>query len=379
MLAQLSRRLSINGGRASFFKTLLQYSTSTATSAEPPQKNYFLEEYLINSIGFSKEEATSALMKHKVSRLKPIKKDLNLVVNFFQDLGLNKTQVKSIVFASPTLLFNDLDKTLKPKIRVFQDLGLSGSDLVKFIMAHKTLFRAGLDCYIRPRIDCLRKLLGSDDKVVVALKRCSFLLGRCAPQYLARNVLLLQKLGISDENVAKFMLRNPRAALSLNPGRIEKICQRVENELGINRESAIFFNGFVVMSSVSKSKFDLKWEIFRSFDWSDANIHKLLGNLPSILTLSEARMKEALDFLMRELGYGPDYLASRPRLFTLSLEKRVKLRNEVLKILNAKKLNKRKASLYSVLCLSELKFVEGYLLPYKDEIPDIYESYTRIY
>lgn len=328
-----------------------------------------MEEFLIDSVGLSREEAVSALTRYPVTRLKPIKKDLNVVVNIFQGLGLNKSQIKSVISASPTLLFNNLDKTLKPKIRLFQDLGLSGSDLVEFIMAHKTLFRTGLDCYIRPRIDCLRELLGRDDKVVVALKRCSFLLGRCAPKYIARNVMLLRKLGISDEN--------PRAALALNPERVEEMSRRVENDLGIPRESAMFYHGFVVMSSVSKSKFDAIWGIYRSFGWSDADIRKMLRNLPNMLSLSEARIRKALDFLMNELGYGPEFLASRPKLFTLSLERRLKPRYAVIKILNSKKLNKRKASLYSVLCVKESKFVENYLLPYKDEIPDVYESYTR--
>lgn len=82
---------------------------------------------------------------------------------------------------------------------------------------------------------------------------------------------------------------------------------------------------------------------------------------------------------MEELGYNLDYLATHPVIFGLSFERRLKPRSDVLKILNEKKLNKRKSGLYSVLCLRESEFVNDYILPYKDEIPaDVLDSYLKI-
>ncbi|KAG5612530.1 hypothetical protein H5410_023811 [Solanum commersonii] len=44
---------------------------------------------------------------------------------------------------------------------------------------------------------------------------------------------------------------------------------------------------------------------------------------------------------------------------------------QVLKILDEKKLKKRELMLYTVVRLTESKFMEYFVLPYKDKIPDL--------
>lgn len=380
MLAYITRRLNINDGARNLFvfKTLLQYSTTTATasvSSAKPEKNHVLEEFLISSIGFSREEASFSSSRKKVTRVNPVKKDFSLIVNFFQDLGFTKTQIKALVLVEPRILFNNLDKTLRPKIRFLQDLGLSGSGLVKVLLGDKSLLRRGLNSQIKPQVEFLRNLLGSDDNVVLALRRCSYLLRDYAPGQMAGNILSLQKHGFSNDHITKLILSNPWSTLGLNPDKIELLLDKVENYLGIPRGTPMFFHGFAVMSSIKQSTIDMKWGILRSFGWSDVDIHNMMRNLPYLLRVSEAKMRKSLDLFMNELGYSPAYLASHPKLFCLSLEDRVKPRIEFVKILSEKKLKKRNASLYSVVCYPETRFIKDYLLRYKDEIPDIYESY----
>lgn len=176
MLARISRSLQINGSKTLFLEFHLHYSTTaaTVTAAAKPQKGFaVLEEYLMNSLGFSKQESISTLSK--VIRLNPIKKDPDLVVNFLENLGLNrKTHIKSIVSSIPSLLFSHVEKTLKPKIDFFRELGLSGPELVRFVMGFKFILKTGLDSHIRPRINYFRQLLGSDDKLVTSFKEMSF-------------------------------------------------------------------------------------------------------------------------------------------------------------------------------------------------------------
>lgn len=385
MFAQISRRLlHVNGSttttRVVFFsKPLLHYcTTTTAAAAEAaapkPHKNHFLEEYLINSLRFSKEEALSASKKVP---LKPFRKDPNLVIHFLGKLGFNKSQIKSIVFVLPKLLFCNPEKTLKPKIQFFLDLGFSGSEIVKLFMFQKHLFTTGSG-FIRDRLDYFRTLLGTDERVTKALKRCSSLLRYDASERVAGAAVLLRSYGFSDENVGNFILRSPRRVFVLQPKQIEEMSLVVENEFGIPRGSAMFYYGIEVLTTLTKSTVDRKLDILRSFGWSDVDIRKMVGKHPLCLRLSESKIREALKFFMKELGYTPGYLASHPTLLSLSLEKRVKLRNEVVKVLNEKKLNKRNASLYGVVTLPESKFVKNYLLPYKEKIPDVYRSYMEV-
>ncbi|XP_027094254.1 transcription termination factor MTERF4, chloroplastic-like [Coffea eugenioides] len=367
-------KIQFSGSRTVSFRCLLHYSTTSNTAQL--EKNSFLEEYLLNSLGFSKQEAVSALKK--VNRTKPIKKDPNLVVNYFENLGLNKYHIKSIVSSYPKVLLCEVDKSLKPKIRFLQDLGVSGPALIKVILACKQLiWGRGLDGHFKPRINYLRELLGTDEKVVLALKKYALLLGPIECEKVDKNVLLLQNYGFSKEKIAAFIANNPRHIFLTTPERIEEKLRLVENFLGIPRESTMFYYGVQILCGRQKSTIDNKFDILRSYGWSNVHIFKMVRRLPLTLTMSGNRMRKSLDYFMNELGYTPAYLASRPFLFTLSLEKRVKPRNEVLKILNEKNKSTRKGDLCQVVCLRELKFVQDYLLPYKDEFPNMFESYVR--
>ncbi|CAI9106522.1 OLC1v1005704C1 [Oldenlandia corymbosa var. corymbosa] len=132
---------------------------------------------------------------------------------------------------------------------------------------------------------------------------------------------------------------------------------------------------FQVVCSNAKSNIDEKFRVLRSFGLSDSQIFGMVSTHPYILAKLGPSIWRSVDYLMNELGYNLDFLASHPVFLSLSLEKRVKPRNEVLKILNEKKLNKRKAALYSVLIIPESKFLKNYILPFKDILPDVCETY----
>lgn len=370
MLAYISK-LDSKGSRTVLLRSLL-HDFTTLPAAQP--RNSFLAHYLMSSLGFLKQEAIST--SNKLPRLNPIKKDPDLVVKFFENLGLSKAHIKTIVSTLPQLLLCKVDITLKPKIRFLQDLGLSGPDLVKVIMGNKCILNRGLDSYIRPRIEFLRQLLVTDDKVVKALQRLPYLLGYNESETMKKNVRLLRSYGFSEKDVAKFIVRLPRTVLLSKPEWFQERLPRVESDLGIPRKSGMFYYGVEVICGYSKSTMDVKLGILKSFGFSDVDIGKMMRNNPYIIKNSEARLRKHLDFLLKELGYAPHYLADHLALFNVSL-KRMQLRNEVLKSLKEKKLNKRKTSFYTVMCLTEQKFIQDYLLPCKDKIPDVYRSYVE--
>lgn len=351
---------------------LRQYSTTSATVPSCPQA-HFMVDYLINSLGLSRAEAITA--STKVTHLKSIERP-DLVLDLFKQCGLDKTQIREIVSSVPKLLLCNVDKTLKPKLRVLQELGISGPDLVKIISSNHSLCSRGLNTQILPSIDYLREVLGSDEKVIKALKKSKWLLSFNVPKRFPPNLLLLQKSGFSNEKLEKFIMQNPRYLLQ-KPEWLEDIIRRVETELGISKNSAMFFHGIHSLASVSKSTIEKKSEIFRSFGWSDSDIITMARNLPFSLSLSEDKIRKGLNFFMKELGYEPAYLASHPKILSYSLQKRVMPRHEVLKILKEKMLLKKKLSLYTAVSYSELSFVKEFVLCHKDEIPDLYEIYTN--
>ncbi|OIT29220.1 transcription termination factor mterf5, chloroplastic [Nicotiana attenuata] len=347
------------------------FYSSSATPA--PAATHFLVKYLVNSLGFSKEEATST--SSKVTSWKSLKNP-DLVLNFLKQTGLDDTQMKKLVSRAPKLLFYDFPKTLKPKFQCLMDLGLSGSDLVNVITKDTTIVERGLVTHLRPTIDCLRRTLGTDENVVKAIKRTPWLLSFGAYHIMESNVLLLRNCGVSDVKIKTLVLRNPRC-ITQKTEWVKDLLHRVEKDFQVPLNSPIFPYGFHTLASQKKSRLEKKIEIFKSFGWSDDDILVMFRKLPYCVALSEVKIKKALNIYMKELGFEPAYLASHPSILVYSLEKRVVPRVQVLKILDEKKVERRKLDLYYVLSLTELKFIEYFVLPYKDQIPELYESHNK--
>ncbi|CAI9106516.1 OLC1v1005696C1 [Oldenlandia corymbosa var. corymbosa] len=371
MLSRLSvnHRFNGAGGIPIFFKSVYRYSYCTAIqTAQSP--NAALVDFLVQSLGFSKETAVRS--SNKVSRAKPFDDKPEKVVNYLENLGVSKTQIRKIVSADPRLLFYDVDKTLEPKVSFFRELGFSGSDLGRFISVGSLTL--GLDSCIKPRIDYFRKLLGGDEKVALALKRCYFLLS-FDPEMVEKNILLLRNFGITDKNIGGLITWNSTPFLGTTTQSLLERLLRVENDLGIPRHSPVFVQGVKLLSSCSQSNMEAKFRFLRCYGFSDEAIFKIIRLYPNCLSLSIDRWKRALDYFIKELGYDTEYLASHPKLIAYDLERRVKPRNEVLKILNERK--SKRCALCSALHISELKFLKDFVLPYKDQLPNMHEAYIK--
>lgn len=344
---------------------------ATAAFVKPPLQNHFLVEFLINSLGFSREEALATTKKVKL--WKSSRNDPNSVLNYFQTLGLSNSQLKILFSSSPTLLTSNVAKTLQPKVQILQEYGILGSDLVRVLINLKSVLYSGATG-LRPRIDYVRNLLGSRD-AVKAIKRYTPLISRDGPKRIATRVAFLQKIGFSNQNVARLIVFKPRL-IRVDIERLEEISRILENDIGISRESKMFYHGIGVLCSLNKSKLEGRFEFFRNFGWSDEVIRSMIRTFPYVLGTSEYKIRNCWNFFVKELRYPPDYLASHPVIFSFSFEKRVKPRSEVLKLLN-EKLKKKTRCLYSALCMTEPKFVANFLLPYSKEMPDVLESYFK--
>ncbi|OIT30461.1 transcription termination factor mterf5, chloroplastic, partial [Nicotiana attenuata] len=321
------------------FRSQFLYST---TSTRNRISTHFLIKYLVDSLGFSRKEAISTS-----SKLTPQKtiKNPDLLLNFLIQTGFDETQIKKLVFRAPRLLYRDVSRTLIPKRQCLVDLGLSGSDLVSVIAKDPNIFERSFDTHLRPTIGCLRRILGSDEDVVKAIKRAVWLLSFGTHHIMETNVLLLRNYGFSDLMIKKFVLRNPNSITQKSEW-FKDLLHRVEKDFQVTPDSATFLHGFRALASQKKSTLEKKigWKIamFKSFGWSDDEILELFRKLPLCIALSEVRIEKALNLYMKELSFEPSYLASRPAFLAYSLEKRVIPRMQVLKILDEKKLERRK-------------------------------------
>ncbi|KAF3625118.1 putative E3 ubiquitin-protein ligase RMA1H1-like [Capsicum annuum] len=348
---------------------LFHYSTAAATA-----RTHLLVKYLINSLGFSKQEAISASAKVGY-RIKTFNNP-DLSVNFLKQTGFNDAHIKILVSKSPDLLFYDVENTLKPKLHCLSEIGLSGSDLVNVLLKDWEFVDRGLDNCIKPLLNCLRNVLGSDENVVTVIKRCSSLMSYNNHETMEANLSLLRSFGCSNDKIKNFVLKRPNF-LKLSTKKLDEMLHRVEKEIGVSPDSPLFLHIVNVLAGLSQDTVNKKIGIFKSFGWSDTDILTMLQKLPYCVARSETRIQTALTFLMKEVSYKSIYIASHPSLLTYSLEKRLKPRYEMWKLVNEKNLIKNRPKFYSVMTWPESKFLEKYVLPVKGELPDFYDLYIK--
>ncbi|GAB4856232.1 hypothetical protein Ancab_014159 [Ancistrocladus abbreviatus] len=352
------------------FRSLIHYSTASTTT---DIKVHFMVDYLVKSLGFSNKEAVSTL--REVSHFESAKQP-DSVVNFLKQVGFDKTQVKNTVYSSPTILSKSVDKTLKPKIKVFQDFGFSGSQLAELLSTTPVILLWPINAPIKQALEVLKTFFSDNEDLIKAVKRSQWMLSANVNKYLLPNVVLLQKYGLSEEKIKKQLRERPRCLLQRTKW-LEDVLARVEVDLGIPRKSAMFVHGFHVLASLNPRTLESKFQVFKSYGWTESDILTMARKLPYCLRTSDTKIRLQLDFLMKELGYGPAFLSNHPTLLKYSLEKRVFPRIAVLQALRYQKLMDTDCKLYTALNLSEYRFIKKFVLPFKDKLPDICEDYMN--
>ncbi|RAL49445.1 unnamed protein product [Cuscuta campestris] len=349
--------------------TGFSYATAAAKAADP-SGHQFLVDFLTSSLNFSRNDAVSAAAKVPSfkSQTRPA-----LVVDYLKRVGMDPAHIKNAVYRCPKLLFLDPERTISPKIKCLQEFGIPECDLVRLIVRDGLILCRGLESHLKPVLKFLREAAGSDENYLKAFRRCSWLLSFGNHTRMEKNILLLQNFGLSKKQLKRMIITRP-CYLTTNTDWVKKILIRVEKEFGIPRNSPMFPSGMFVATALSETTVEKKFEVFRSFGWTDLEISGIVKRQPHCLTLSEDRLKKGLCFLMNELGYGPDYLTLRPKLLMSSLEKRTIPRSQVLKIL--KENNLRTSTLSTTISWSNSKFSEIYLMPYKDKLPGIQKYIT---
>nr|GEW00493.1 mitochodrial transcription termination factor [Tanacetum cinerariifolium] len=347
---------------------------SSAKPFSPPlndPKRLEFTNFLINTLGFTQELATSS--SSKVRKLNTTR-NCDSVLTLLKRFNFNHTQIKDLVSWVPKVLLYRASQTLEPKIKVFLDLGLSGSDLISLLKRNPSLFELGLHSRIVPTIEYLRGIMGSDEKVVETINRSRWLFSSSvALKMFCTNVEMLRMFGFSDEQIGKFVHKNAMHFTQPSEWLTSKL-DWIEGKVGVSRGSIEFFRCFHAIASSSLDTMEKKMEVYRGFGFSDDELSLLFKNQPYCFALSEDTIRDKLSFFVGELEYTPSYLATCPSLFSLSLEKRVKPRNEVLKILKERMLLGSK-SLITLVNYSELRFQE-FLKRFENEVPSLYETYA---
>ncbi|XP_039114583.1 transcription termination factor MTERF15, mitochondrial-like [Dioscorea cayenensis subsp. rotundata] len=341
-------------------------SSTTITQSKLPLKPHsFVEEYLLSTLGFSPEKATSA--SEQLNHLKSLENPES-VLSFLKSYGFEDSEIKKLIFWYPNWLCFDVETTLKPKFEGLQSLGFSGPELTQLIFSNPVILRCSFEGNVRPKIEFWRGIFGSFELMSKSLRAKHCLLNFSLEQRVLPNLEFLREFGISDERITLIVQRHPRF-LTQKLVKLKELAERVEG-MGIRRDSRLFVWALNTLLKISKEKFDGKLEVLKSLGWSEADFLSAFQKNPIFLTVSETMLKKKIDFLVNEAGFKPSELVQSPILLMFSLEKRLIPRYHVMQVLKSKRLNKGKYSLLTIMSYSEKMFVKNFLLFHKKDAPN---------
>ena len=220
-----------------------------------------------------------------------------------------------------------------------------------------------------------RGLLGSDEHLKKFFKGNRWLLGPSIEKTIQPNLSVLKDCGISDQRIT-LLLKDRPGFIVQKPDALRALIDRAKG-LGVHPGSTMFHWALWVLYKVRQEKFDAKLEAMRGFGWSEAEFLAAFRKAPVFLTISVSTLRDKIDFLVREAGCTPSYVARNPVLLTLSLAKRLIPRNRYLEALKSKVLHGGQYDVRTAMVSSEKRFLQYYVLRHVDKFPELNELYAE--
>lgn len=350
----------------------LQFFSSTTASQNASPKSNAIADYFVTSCGFSEHKAALA-SKYFANRRFPSNPDS--VRHFFKHHGFTDTHIRSIIANFPGILSADAVKILEPNLQAIRKtVNFTYPELQMLVVANPQVLT-----YPRAlsRVEFWKTFLNNDRKRFLSvLTRNPGLITQDIDTGIAPKIALLKNYGLSSLDIG--MLLGTRSKfIRRSTASMEDSLKRVQ-ELGFARGSSMFVLALLSVGSTSTDTFKAKMEIFKLFGWSECMFFAALKKFPTIVVLSEKNIREKMEFLVETAGCTQNYIALHPAILGFSLEKRLIPRHQVLKVLKSNELVGREWDIYTVMSLTERKFLERIIFQHKEIMPNLYETYVAV-
>ncbi|MQL86420.1 hypothetical protein Taro_018957 [Colocasia esculenta] len=339
-------------------------ASAAAAAAEP----HFLVGYLVESCGFSKSKAAE-VSKPILGRIKSAENPA-AVISFLRGQGFTKDRIRRFVSGEPSVLCSSVSEALEPKIRALKDAGFSGSDIPTLFSTKPQAFRVS---DLGAKVRFWAALFNSKEKLLKALLKHPYILHSSLDEKMKPNVSLLSECVGSEHRVAKIISKRPQL-LSAKTDSLREVVRRVER-LGISRGSGLFDKALYLLYENSIEAFDAKFELLKSFGWSESEFLSAIQKNPNFLGSSKKKIQFIMEFLLKEAGCEPSYAATHPNILTFSLEGRMKPRHRFLTKLALDGLSGERDDIYNVTNMTEKCFLKRYVLRHGEKALELYRSF----
>ncbi|XP_074570723.1 transcription termination factor MTERF8, chloroplastic-like [Curcuma longa] len=353
--------------RLVFYSTVTSASTSGATASPDPP---FMVDYLVNSCGFSADGAS------KVSESLPLFRSTekpDAVLGFLRSQGFDGANLRKIISWRPRVLGWDVEANLVPKFKFLRDMGLSESDVIDVLLRHPIIMALNLQNTLLPRLKAWESLFGSREILLNNLRKRNWFLSNKIEKVRLNLNFLRDECGIPEARISLVFKRHP-CFIVQNPESLRALVDRAE-EMGISRKSAMFLWILDVLQGVNREKFESQGKLMNSFGWSNSDFIAAIKTYPHFLCLSTEVLQRKMEFLVKDVGMAPLDVAKKSVFLALSLEKRLIPRLHVMEILKSEGLWTSQDTLRRFFLSPGPKFLQKYVLPYKDKLPKLLEIF----
>ncbi|KAG2676127.1 hypothetical protein I3760_12G037400 [Carya illinoinensis] len=279
-----------------------------------------------------------------------LERDAHAVVEFFRAHGFSDKQITTLTMKLPQLYLYNAEKIFKPKLEFFKSLGLSDLEIAKLLSSRPHILTRSLEKQIIPCVQELRRVLGTDENVLEAIKACFPILESNMVHMLQPNIATLISHGVPQSLVLKVFFIRP-SSLFICGNRFSEIVSGVMN-LGFDPSCLKFLLATMSMSLNSKTTWEKKVEAFRSYGLSEDEIYAAFKRQPLCMRCSEKKIKKMMDFFVNELKMKPSSISNSPTLLMHSLEKRIIPRCSVMQVLMLKGLIKEDIGIVSMVTMA---------------------------
>ncbi|KAM7263924.1 hypothetical protein ACFE04_001607 [Oxalis oulophora] len=345
---------------------------STPTSITSSQSS-FTVQFLINSCGLSSKSALLTSQKLKIDETSL--QNPNLVLKFLKSNGLDNAQIAKLVEKHPAILQSRVGSNLLPKWDYFMQNGYNGKLLAELVISNPNITGRSLHDQIKPSFEYLKEILGSNENVIKAVTRSSWLLTYNLKSIFKPSVDLMIKGGVPLSSIAKLIVLNPRALMQ-SPENFARDFTAVK-KLGLDPEAPSFIHALRVMVQMSESTLLKKVKMFKSLGWTQQDILSMLRKNPFCFASSEEKIRSSMDFFVNTVKVKPEILFARPLFLNFGLDK-MRRRFNFLKILESKMLLKwDETRVAYLLIMNEKTFLKYYVDKYKNDIPGLEKMYLN--
>ncbi|PIN01241.1 Mitochondrial transcription termination factor, mTERF [Handroanthus impetiginosus] len=353
---------------AVFIKTFSTKKSSLVVNGNYPKQS-FTVSYLINTCGLSSKDAIS--ISQKITIKSPENSDF--VLGLLRKYGFTDAHINKLLTRWPKVLLSYPEKTLLPKLHFFHSIGVPLDVLAQNLSFYPLILERSLENHLIPTYDYLKALVQTDKRVVHVFKRAPRAFAHGWRREIPSNIAILRQRGIPESSIVSLIANRPQVLVTGTKSLISCIDRAAE--MGFDRTKTVFILAIQVFASMSESTLMHKMEVYRRCGWSESDISSAFLKYPICMKYSEKKIMDNMDFLVNDVGLQPDAIARLPVLLSLSLDRRMKPRYLVARILKEKGLLTKKIGLYSLLRMPETKFLKRYIANYEEDVPQLLDVY----